>query len=251
MARIQPFSDTTMVIGSRTTIASSIAARSCSGACENVDTLFKVDYFGKTAYLAQSDVFIGIYWQRYGWIAPTEAVSGLDVARHLLEKGANPDIPLKLRPPYRNYIFDRGGDQVLSTGATPLMRAARNGDWKHVLGSVEAYTVFVHPKDPETVFAGTNDGVWRSSDRGARGRTPDRAARTRARSPPARRPRPRRRGAGDRSHRRGLPGRRGGRRALTGRATMAATEQFRSPPLGRALPSPPLRRPNGCRCRLR
>ena len=31
----------------------------------------------------------------------------------------------------------------------------------------EAYTVFVHPDDPETVFAGTNDGVWRSTDRGA------------------------------------------------------------------------------------
>jgi predicted ATPase len=30
------------------------------------------------AYLAQSDVFIGIYWQRYGWIAPTETVSGLE-----------------------------------------------------------------------------------------------------------------------------------------------------------------------------
>jgi len=29
------------------------------------------------AYLAQSDVFIGIYWQRYGWIAPNETVSGL------------------------------------------------------------------------------------------------------------------------------------------------------------------------------
>ena len=30
------------------------------------------------AYLAQSDVFIGIYWQRYGWIAPNETVSGLE-----------------------------------------------------------------------------------------------------------------------------------------------------------------------------
>jgi predicted ATPase len=30
------------------------------------------------AYLAQSDVFVGIYWQRYGWIAPGEAVSGLE-----------------------------------------------------------------------------------------------------------------------------------------------------------------------------
>jgi ankyrin repeat protein len=58
--------------------------------------------------------------------------AGLDVARALLEKGANPDIPLKLRPPYRNYIFDRGGDAVLSTGATPLLRAAKGGDYEAV-----------------------------------------------------------------------------------------------------------------------
>jgi len=30
------------------------------------------------AYLAQSDVFVGIYWQKYGWVAPTESVSGLE-----------------------------------------------------------------------------------------------------------------------------------------------------------------------------
>ena len=30
------------------------------------------------AYLRQSDIFIGIYWQRYGWVAPGEAVSGLE-----------------------------------------------------------------------------------------------------------------------------------------------------------------------------
>ena len=30
------------------------------------------------AYLEQSHVFIGIYWQRYGWIAPGETVSGLE-----------------------------------------------------------------------------------------------------------------------------------------------------------------------------
>jgi predicted ATPase len=30
------------------------------------------------AYLAQSDVFVGIYWQHYGWIAPNEIVSGLE-----------------------------------------------------------------------------------------------------------------------------------------------------------------------------
>jgi predicted ATPase len=30
------------------------------------------------AYLAQSQVFVGVYWQSYGWVAPGEAVSGLE-----------------------------------------------------------------------------------------------------------------------------------------------------------------------------
>ena len=30
------------------------------------------------AYLAQSHVFVGIYWQQYGWVAPGEEVSGLE-----------------------------------------------------------------------------------------------------------------------------------------------------------------------------
>src|SRR5437660_8923851 len=30
------------------------------------------------AYLDQSHIFIGIYWQRYGWIAPGEEISGLE-----------------------------------------------------------------------------------------------------------------------------------------------------------------------------
>ena len=30
------------------------------------------------AYLAQSQVFVGIYWQSYGWVAPGEEVSGLE-----------------------------------------------------------------------------------------------------------------------------------------------------------------------------
>src|SRR5919106_4518743 len=30
------------------------------------------------AYLEQSEVFLGVYWQRYGWLAPGEEVSGLE-----------------------------------------------------------------------------------------------------------------------------------------------------------------------------
>ena len=30
------------------------------------------------AYLDQSDVFVGIYWEKYGWVAPGEEISGLE-----------------------------------------------------------------------------------------------------------------------------------------------------------------------------
>jgi predicted ATPase len=30
------------------------------------------------AYLAQSDVFVGVYWQRYGWVGPGMEISGLE-----------------------------------------------------------------------------------------------------------------------------------------------------------------------------
>src|SRR5690606_3463805 len=61
-------------------------------------------------------------------IPSDDALQGIDVARMLLEHGADPNIQLKLRPPYRNVPFDRGADSVLSTGATPLLRAARAAD---------------------------------------------------------------------------------------------------------------------------
>ena len=46
-------------------------------------------------------------------------------------------------------------------------RAADGGEWQHVLTHLETHTVLVHPTDPSVVFAGTADGVWRSTDRGA------------------------------------------------------------------------------------
>ena len=30
------------------------------------------------AYLAQSDIFVGLYWESYGWVAPDEQISGLE-----------------------------------------------------------------------------------------------------------------------------------------------------------------------------
>jgi len=38
------------------------------------------------AYLAQSDVFIGLYWQRYGWVGPGMDISGLEDEFRLSER---------------------------------------------------------------------------------------------------------------------------------------------------------------------
>jgi hypothetical protein len=62
-------------------------------------------------------------------VIPSEdSTTALDVARLLLEAGANPNLRLKRRPPYRDVPQDRGGDAILAQGATALLRAARAGD---------------------------------------------------------------------------------------------------------------------------
>jgi photosystem II stability/assembly factor-like uncharacterized protein len=57
-----------------------------------------------------------------------------------------------------------GGQQGHLAGV--FRRAADDAAWEHVLTAPEAHTVFVHPRDPNLVFAGTVDGVYRSTDRG-------------------------------------------------------------------------------------
>ncbi|MEM7406322.1 MAG: hypothetical protein AAF458_13570 [Pseudomonadota bacterium] len=47
-------------------------------------------------------------------------------------------------------------------------RDGATGQWQHVLDDRETFCVYVHPEDPVRVFAGTPDGVWRSTDGGRR-----------------------------------------------------------------------------------
>jgi predicted ATPase len=51
------------------------------------------------AYLEQSDIFVGLYWEKYGWVAPGEDVSGLEDEYNL----APPDMPRLI------YIKDTAG----------------------------------------------------------------------------------------------------------------------------------------------
>jgi uncharacterized protein len=52
----------------------------------------------------------------------------IEIAKLLLDRGADPDIQLKLLPPYRALGNDRGLDTMLTFGTTALVRAAKAGD---------------------------------------------------------------------------------------------------------------------------
>jgi hypothetical protein len=75
-----------------------------------------------------------------------------------------------------SYVFAGVGGYYASkqSGLAGVFRRATDGtDWKHALSEVETFDVFVHPHDPNLVFAGTADGVYRSTDRGQNFRRAD------------------------------------------------------------------------------
>jgi predicted ATPase len=62
------------------------------------------------AYLAQSDIFVGLYWQRYGWVAPDMQISGLEDEYQLA--GDKPKLiylktPAQAREPALQRLLDR------------------------------------------------------------------------------------------------------------------------------------------------
>jgi len=94
----------------------------------------KWDLFGRTPIYMAADVStLPVKGNGAMAVIPSEdALTAVDVGKMLLDAGANPNIQLKRRPPYRDVPQDRGGDTILAQGATPLLRAARAGDAKFV-----------------------------------------------------------------------------------------------------------------------
>jgi len=96
--------------------------------------LDKWDLFGRSPVYMAADVST-LPMKGNGAVAvlpSPDKLTAVDVGRMMLERGANPNIQLKRRPPYRDVPQDRGGDAMLAQGATPLLRAARGGDDKFV-----------------------------------------------------------------------------------------------------------------------
>ena len=83
------------------------------------------DLFGRTALYAAVDMNTIASPDRPGMAS----FAGRALIAKLLDRGANPNTQLKLRrPEFRNAIGERGADNSLATGATPLLRAAHAAD---------------------------------------------------------------------------------------------------------------------------
>ena len=85
------------------------------------------DYTGRTALYAAIDFNTMPKSNRPAPKVLENRLTGLDVARLLLERGADVNAQLKRLPPYRAKL-DRGNDTMLGGGTTAFLRAAKAGD---------------------------------------------------------------------------------------------------------------------------
>ncbi len=105
--------------------------------------LDKWDLFGRSPVYMAADVST-LPMRGNGAVAvlpSPDKLTAVDIGRMMLERGANPNIQLKRRPPYRDVPQDRGGDTMLAQGATPMLRAARGGDDKFVALLLEYHAI--------------------------------------------------------------------------------------------------------------
>lgn len=87
------------------------------------------DYYGRTPLYAAVDTNLVPGRSNRGDLPSTDEHTAVDVARLLLEKGADPDLSLKLYPPAREIVYDRANDfNIMNTGATPMQQAAYMAD---------------------------------------------------------------------------------------------------------------------------
>ena len=85
------------------------------------------DYTGRTALYAAIDFNTMVKSNRPAPKVLENRLTGLDVARIALERGADVNVRLKRLPPYRAKL-DRGNDGMLGGGTTAFLRAAKAGD---------------------------------------------------------------------------------------------------------------------------
>src|SRR5262249_38787926 len=84
----------------------------------------KWDFWGRTPLYAAVDMNTIPRGGRPD-LPSLDETTALHVIQLLLDAGANPNARLKMPPPFRNIGNDRGLDRMITTGTTPLLRAAK------------------------------------------------------------------------------------------------------------------------------
>src|SRR5215469_13710618 len=104
------------------------------------------------AYLAQSDIFIGIYWQRYGWVAPSMEISGLE-EEYLLSEGKTRLIYVKRPAPEREPRLQQLLDRIRNEHATTYQKFSTSAELHDLLANDLAQLLtdrFTRPSEPPT-----------------------------------------------------------------------------------------------------
>jgi ankyrin repeat protein len=87
------------------------------------------DFYGRTPLYAAVDTHLVVGRSNRGDLPSVDGYDAMDVAKGLLENGANPNLSLKLYPPAREIVYDRANDfNIMNTGATPIQQASYMGD---------------------------------------------------------------------------------------------------------------------------
>ena len=95
------------------------------------------------AYVAQCDTFIGIYWQRYGWVAPGMDVSGLEDEYHL--SGEKPRlIYLKMPAPEREQRLQALLDRIRAEDVTSYQHFATPDELRDLVANDLALLLTEH-----------------------------------------------------------------------------------------------------------
>jgi ankyrin repeat protein len=89
------------------------------------------DWWGRTALYTAIDMntySLDAYEERTGPPIVTTKTTALELARMFLDAGVNPNTQLNMHRPGRGGNSGRFADEIITTGATPMLRAAGGGD---------------------------------------------------------------------------------------------------------------------------
>jgi len=86
------------------------------------------------AYLEQSDIFVGIYWQRYGWVGPGMTISGLEDELRLAA-GMPRLLYVKVPAPGMEPGLSRMLEAIRAEGATAYKRFTDAGELTELIAS--------------------------------------------------------------------------------------------------------------------